>query len=118
MMALVRLFIAASICETSIVQVDIDQHRPRPRQDYGLDRSDEGMGHGDYLVSGADTAGAKRHLQRVRPRADADGELGTAIGGEIRLQSLDVLAEIKLHPVQGLIYLGQYLFLDSLILAL
>jgi hypothetical protein len=66
---------------------------------------DEGVGGHDHLVARADPAGPQRDGQRVQSVAHPDGVVGSAEGGKVPLEGLDLLTEYVLSrrhdPLEG-----------------
>ena len=62
----------------------------RPRHFYGFGGGHERVGHGDHLVSGANTQGLQREEERVGPVGNADAIARSTVARETLLELLDV----------------------------
>jgi hypothetical protein len=91
-------------------RVDVHEDGLCSREEDGLAGPDEGVGHGDDLVAGADPVGAERQVQRVGAVGHRAGVSGAAEAGELLLEAAHVLAEDEGGAAedagQGLVDLG------------
>ena len=75
------------------IGIDVDRHRRRAHRADRLGRRDERVGRHDHLVARADLQGAQRERERLGAGGHADREIGLAVGGEVLLEGLDVVAQ-------------------------
>ncbi len=121
MIARVRGVIAASMRSGSILGppgTRLDRHHGGADRRHRQPGRDIGVGRHDHLVAGAEVPGPQHQLQRLQAIAQADAMSGAAVGGILRLEGLDFLAEhepARLHdPCIGGVELGLQLGIDGL----
>ena len=98
-------------------RVCVDHARSRTGEAHGLGGGDERVGRQDDLVAGADAERAQGEGERVGAGAHADGVLGLAVGGEVLLEGLDVMAHDEGARLGHRPDLGQQLLQQSRVVA-